>query len=303
MAVAFQKVIYSLFWRYCGLKNLRVYVRLCGFLLLFFSSNSQGIIIRHDVAPQRYLVSETVYPSIFFLERIGDRRICAATLVDALWAMTAAHCIEQVNLNEVLLGGDSYEVIIAGEKNYVDKIVFHPDFNKPAGLDVDLALLRIKHPRRDLNSFTIGTEKVVPGMGVRFFGWGYSGIGTTGRSYTDGKLRVATNRITTDSAKRLKIRFDDPRSEASDPLEGMPSLGDSGGPVLVNDDDGLSLVGIIVGQVKEVNFSEERQGEYGSIAVFERVAPYLKWFEKVIEFHKGQKRQPEPSSYLCYQEL
>ncbi|MDG1953163.1 MAG: S1 family peptidase [Gammaproteobacteria bacterium] len=258
--------------------------------MLIFSSNSQGIIIRHDVAPERYLVLESVYPSIFFLERIGNRRICAATLVDAWWAITAAHCIEQVNLNEVLSNGDSYEVIIAGEKNYVDKVVFHPDFYKPAGQDVDLALLRIKHPRKGLNSFAIGTEEVVSGVGVSFLGWGYSGIGTTGRNYTDGELRMATNRITSDSVKRLRIRFDDPRTETSDPLEGMPSLGDSGGPVLMSGVHGLSLVGIIVGQLKGVNFSEERQGEYGSIAVFERVAPYLQWLERVIEVREGKKR-------------
>jgi hypothetical protein len=53
---------------------------------------------------------------------------------------------------------------------------------------------------------------------------------------------------------------------------------------------GLSLVGIIVGQLKGVNFSEERQGEYGSIAVFERVAPYLQWLEQVIEVREGKKR-------------
>ena len=290
MVVAFQNSISSGFCRYWGFKNLRVCLRLCGFLLLIFSSNSQGIIIRHDVAPERYLVLESVYPSIFFLERIGDRRICAATLVDAWWAITAAHCIEQVNLNEVLSNGDSYEVIIAGEKNYVDKVVFHPDFYKPAGQDVDLALLRMKHPRKGLNSFAIGTEEVVSGVGVSFLGWGYSGIGTTGRNYTDGELRMATNRITSDSVKRLRIRFDDPRTEASDPLEGMPSLGDSGGPVLMSGVHGLSLVGIIVGQLKGVNFSEERQGEYGSIAVFERVAPYLQWLERVIEVREGKKR-------------
>ena len=107
MVVAFQNSISSGFCRYWGFKNLRVCLRLCGFLLFIFSSNSQGIIIRHDVAPERYLVLESVYPSIFFLERIGNRRICAATLVDAWWAITAAHCIEQVNLNEVLSNGDS----------------------------------------------------------------------------------------------------------------------------------------------------------------------------------------------------
>ena len=290
MTVAVKKSFASVVCGYWGLKVIRIYLRLFGLLLLFLTSNSQGIIIRHDVAPERYLASESVYPSVFFLKSIGDRRICAATLVDARWAITAAHCIEQVNLNEEILSGNSYEVNIAGEKNYVDKVIFHPDFNKPAGLDVDLALLRISYPRNILNSFAVATEEVVPEEVVSFLGWGYSGIGTTGRNYTDGELRLATNRITSDSVKRLRIRFDDPRVGASEPLEGMPSLGDSGGPVLINGAKGASLVGVVVGQIKGANFTEERQGDYGSIAVFERIAPYLKWLKEVIETHNGLNR-------------
>lgn len=63
-----------------------------------------------------------------------------------------------------------------------------------------------------------------------------------------------------------------------------------GGPVLINGAKGASLVGVIVGQIKGANFTEERQGDYGSVAVFERIAPYLKWLKEVIETHNGLNR-------------
>jgi secreted trypsin-like serine protease len=66
------------------------------------------------------------------------------------------------------------------------------------------------------------------------------------------------------------------------PLEGMPSLGDSGGPALLENENGVFLVGITVGEVTVNGFSEETQGEYGSVAVYENVALQLDWIETVI---------------------
>jgi hypothetical protein len=118
---------------------------------------------------------------------------------------------------------------------------------------------------------------------VTLLGWGYFGLGTTGRQYNDSNLRLAMNRIT-DVERRFRIRFDDPRDSASQalPLEGMPSLGDSGGPALLENENGLFLVGITVGEVETDDFSEETQGKYGAVAVYESVVSQLDWIEAVI---------------------
>ena len=59
-------------------------------------------------------------------------------------------------------------------------------------------------------------------------------------------------------------------------------MGDSGGPALLENEDGLFLIGITVGEVTVNGFSEETQGEYGAIAIYEIVALQLDWIETVI---------------------
>jgi hypothetical protein len=118
---------------------------------------------------------------------------------------------------------------------------------------------------------------------VSILGWGYFGLGTTGRQYNDGSLRLATNRIS-EAGRRLRISFDDPRDRNADSLEleGLPGLGDSGGPALIKTSLGFSLAGVAVGEVEGEDFSEETQGKYGSVAVYERLSLHLDWIEAVI---------------------
>ena len=80
------------------------------------------------------------------------------------------------------------------------------------------------------------------------------------------------------------LRRSDPRQLASAvlELEGMPSLGDSGGPALVQGQGGWLLAGIAVGEIMDENFTEETQGSYGSIAVYERVSSHLEWIRRTI---------------------
>jgi secreted trypsin-like serine protease len=62
----------------------------------------------------------------------------------------------------------------------------------------------------------------------------------------------------------------------------MPGLGDSGGPALIETDTGYRLAGIAVGEVRGEDFSEETQGKYGSVAIYERVTQHIEWIETVI---------------------
>lgn len=115
-------------------------------------------------------------------------------------------------------------------------------------------------------------------------GWGYSGRGTQGRQFDDGRLRRAENRIDL-AEQRLRLLFDDPRlpEGAALPLEGTLGLGDSGGPAFIDADTGPVLVGIAVGEVRSETYSEETQGRYGAIAIYERIINHLSWIETVIE--------------------
>lgn len=266
-------------------KSSLLIIRRFAFLVLCatFVSASCAIIIRHDVGPVRYEVRESSYPAVFFLERQGNRKVCAATVIHQQWALTAAHCVEQTLLGNTLANGRDFAVLIAGQNREIDAVIIHPEFDVEDAADVDLALLRFKQASTTPRPMPLHLQELESDAIVTLLGWGYFGLGTTGRQYNDGSLRLAMNRVT-DVDRRFRIRFDDPRDSASEalPLEGMPSLGDSGGPALLENENGLFLVGITVGEVETDDFSEETQGKYGAVAVYESVVSQLDWIEAVI---------------------
>jgi len=246
-------------------------------------SNSSAIIIRHDVGPQRYEVRESLYPSVFFLEQQGIRKFCAATVIHPQWAITAAHCVEETLLGNTLANGRDFAVFVAGQDREIDTVIIHPEFDLENANDVDLALLRFKQASSTPRAMPLYLQELELDSIVILLGWGYFGLGTTGRQYSDGSLRLAMNRII-GVDRRLRIRFDDPRDSVSQalPLEGMPSLGDSGSPALLENEKGLFLVGITIGELTADDFSEETQGKYGAIAIYESVIIQLGWIETVI---------------------
>ncbi|MBL4582472.1 MAG: trypsin-like serine protease, partial [Gammaproteobacteria bacterium] len=266
-------------------KHSLLIIRQFVFLLLCANvvSNSFAIIIRHDVGPARYEVKSSSYPSVFFLEQQGDRKVCAATIIHQQWALTAAHCVEQTLLGNALANGRDFTVLVAGQDREIDAVIIHPEFDLQGANDVDLALLRFKWASATPRAMPLHLQELTSGSIVTLLGWGYFGLGTIGRQYSDGSLRLAMNRIT-DVDRRFRVRFDDPRDPSSDalPLEGMPSLGDSGGPALLESENGLFLVGITIGELTADDFSEETQGKYGAVAVYESVAMQLDWIASVI---------------------
>ena len=94
---------------------------------------------------------------------------------------------------------------------------------------------------------------------------------------------LAQNRISI-AERRLQIVFNDPRDRSADALalEGVPSLGDSGGPAFIHTDTGFRLAGVLIGEIEGKQFSEETQGKYGSVAVYERLSEHISWIETVI---------------------
>lgn len=252
-------------------------------LLSLGTLSSQAIVIRHDGTPTRYEVSESDYPAIFFLERQGNHKVCVATVIHRRWALTAAHCTEETLLGNTLQNKRRFAVEVAGRVREIDLAIVHPDYDVAASSDVDLALLRFREDSASPTPMPLQREADELGQIVSILGWGYYGLGTTGREYNDGIFRRAQNRIT-EAGTRLRMVFDDPRDEHTDSLdlEGTPGLGDSGGPALTGELSALRLAGIAVGEVEGVDFSEETQGKYGSTAVYERVSLHLDWIETVI---------------------
>lgn len=186
-------------------------------------------------------------------------------------------------LGETLDSGGRFTVEVGGDKREIDKMIIHPDYNKQAVTDVDLVLLRFQESAELPLPIPLHLQENELDAVINIIGWGFFGIGTTGRQYDDGVLRLAQNRIT-EAGLRLRIVFDDPRDRLAESLEleGMPALGDSGGPALIASANGYHLAGIAVGEVESEGFSEESQGSYGAVAVYERISRHIAWIETVI---------------------
>ena len=256
------------------------------FLILAITSltfSSQAIVIRHDVAFVRYEVQPNQFPAVFYLERQGNRKVCVATVIHQRWALTAAHCAHQTTLANTIENGRRFGVEVGGQSREIDRLVIHPDYDQDSASDVDLALLRFRVASVLPRPLPLQLEVNELAAEVSLLGWGYFGLGTTGRQYDDGKLRRARNRIV-QADRRIRIVFDDPRDFGGESLdlEGVPGLGDSGGPALLETAEGYRLAGIAVGEVEGRDFSEETQGKYGSVAIYERVSQHLDWIETII---------------------
>jgi hypothetical protein len=162
-------------------------------------------------------------------------------------------------------------------------MIVHPDFELGASDDIDLMLVRFRQPIEDISPYPLQLGLDEAGATAQLVGWGYTGRGLAGRELDDGRMRMARNVI--DAAGRwLRIRFDDPRNLDDSPIEreGMPSLGDSGGPLLLESPLGLILAGVAIGEVQGPDFSEDTQGRYGSVAVYERLSLHQLWIETVV---------------------
>lgn len=257
-------------------------------------STAQAIVIRHDTGYARHAASEAQFPAVFWLEQRSARKVCVATLIDARWALTAAHCVEETGLQAHIDSQGEYVVQIAGTLQGIDHVEMHPDYRfrydaANSAREVDMALLRLAQPLtmpRPMSLYRASDEQARVAM---LLGWGYFGLGTTGIQHDDGRFRLARNVITS-AAQRLRLTFDDPRLPGSQAveLEGIPGLGDSGGPALLETDAGWQIAGIAVGEVASRVAGEAAagasaaQGLYGAVGIYERVSNHLEWIESVV---------------------
>ena len=252
-------------------------------IVCLITATSYGIIIRHDTGPARYEVRSSEYPAVFYLERQGSSKLCVATVIHRRWAITAAHCTEQTTLGKTIENGRQFAVQVGNRARLIDRLIIHPQYDENSATDVDLALLRFREASAIPRPIPLQLDESELGEIVSLLGWGFFGLGTTGRQYDDGRLRLAQNRITV-ASRRLQIEFDDPRDRSTETLEleGTPGLGDSGGPALLSIASGFTLAGVAIGELEGADFSEETQGKYGSVAIYERISQHIFWIETVI---------------------
>jgi len=267
----------------CRFSWQRATLAALGCATLLATTPVNGIVIRHDRADSSYVIDPGLYPQLFHLQERNQRKVCLATLIAPRWAVTAGHCIDDTPLRSTLDQGLSYSLTVAGKDYGVDRLVVHPDYSNGTLLQgVDLALLRLDRAVEGVVPVALQRASDEAEHVATLVGWGSTGTGTSGRRRNDGKFRRAENRVDM-AGEWLEIHFDDPRLPDSNALalEGVPGLGDSGGPALLDHDGVLTLIGIAVGEVASEGI-DQRQGLYGATGVYERISRHAAWIDAVL---------------------
>jgi len=256
---------------------------LVSILACFPLAATQAIIIRHDKADSLYRIEEQFFPQLFFLHTRFDNKVCVATLISSHWAITAAHCTRQTPLLDTVSRLERYQLTVAGHTVHADRVELHPLSDTGDELkNVDLALIHLADGISDVVPARLNRGSDELGQVFSLVGWGYSGIGTRGLQGNDGRLRRAKNRVSR-ADQWLEFRFDDPREPGSQALdlEGVPGLGDSGGPALLETGSAPIIMGIAVGELEQ-GPSPAHQGLYGATQLYERISTHMDWIEQVM---------------------
>ena len=231
------------------------------------------IVMRHDVAEQRFFDLATRYPAAVGV-RPANGDGAEGTLIAPRWVLTAAHVASAVAADDL---------VVAGGKSYrIERVFIHPKFHELviADMPYDIALIRLKVAVTGIEPALLFNGREQTGAVVTFVGRGGFGTGTTGVRGEDRRLRAATNRIDAVTDNDLQFRFDKPGEERATELEGISGPGDSGGAAFQEIDGKLYVVGVSSWQ--DTRPTGRVQGVYGVIEHYVRVAPHNDWLMRTI---------------------
>ncbi len=240
-----------------------------GFALATFAQGSSAIIIRHDRDDQQYLLLGAKYQvSGFLQERVG------CTLIAPLWAVTAAHTIEE---NPAFI---NYYVMFGGKRYEVEKIIIHPSRVKgTVDSSADLALLKLKQPVTEIKPALLYDRMDEADKEVVLAGYGMTGNGLAGQNGERGKLRAATNKIEGPLENSLLMVFDAPPFATE--LEGIGGAGDSGSPALYEEGGKLYIMG--VGSFNSGNAKQGTSSKYGTFSGYARISTRRTWILETMK--------------------
>lgn len=259
-------------------------------LLLAVSSTASAIVIRHDVDDSKYRVQASEFPALVDIPGEGQ-----GILIAPQWVVTAAHTISwQSRLKQV---------VINGKPRDVERVVVHSGFKTPAqelinqalasgeGMLIvvalaasdDIALLKLSQPVTDVAPVAIYKKRDEAGQIIKIVGKGATGTGATGhdpKGPNRTELRRAFNKITSAYDRWFCYVFDDPQSAL--PLEGSTGNGDSGGPVLIQENEQWLLAGMGAWKVVQGNILTARPGKYGQTNCNVRLSHYQDWIDSIV---------------------
>lgn len=259
-------------------------------------------IIRHDT-PDSWYTSFATDPAfrgvgLILGDTVDSSYSCSGTVINKNWVLTAGHCVDEAQAMSFYLPSD------AGWNFYEsDSWVAHENYTNAgllAGWDIGLMHFETDFDVAPAQLYTGSAEWLSP---LASAGFGVTGNGEIGMTYTDYQRRAGTNIVDDlwslegNGAQILWSDFDHPTDASynlfdyfgfdfddfATELEILAAPGDSGGGVFIVEDGQVYLAGV---HSFISNFRDDGIFGYGDAYGSTRVSSFGNWIDEKISAHE-----------------